>query len=794
MSRDGGSTVAALDTDLPSGAGTAVGAVALPGGARLVARQLPDGVHVWRSDTGRALSWTAGTSLAGTGGGLAADRAGRLYVPLLRDGRAVVGVSTDGGRSFSVRGPGLTARSVPRLAVDTAGGVLLTAVRPDGGVVLTRSPAGGGRWSAPVRVDGTGRPAGAVSSSVVAADPGRTAVAWYGRVGGGWTPRVAVTVDGASFVAADASRTVASADPAQTAASTPPALAVDARGHLLVAWTATTGPLPGVLVARQAAGPSLLRGRPAAARPVAGAGADGAGDARFPLVGRVAGSNRAGLDLTGTSLSLRPDGVLEIRLGLADASRLSAPEGTSSVRYLTRWELDGRQWYAAATTSVDGPPVFSAGQLGAGQVLVAPSASGPTARAHSYAAGAAVTGRVEASRLVLHVPSRLVGGVRPGSVLHSVTSSTLVGAADPATAAQPPVAVDASPAYDTVLGRPSLVDGLVTPLRPARLLDTRRTGGAVRPGQPRGLQVTGRGGVPTGATAVLLQVTALAPAADGDLRVGATAPLPVSRGRTTGSLVLAAVGPGGRLALGATSATHVLVDVVGAVRDGAGVAYAPRPGRRLLDTRSGPPLTGSPRRIAAPADARAVLLSVTVPAARRSGVVEVWGAGSRPAAGGAPAEPGRTLTTTVLAEVAPDGTLALATTAGAAHAVVDLVGVSAGTAGSRTYPVPPATLVDTRAAMATRPGQVVIVRTAGRLPATARQAVLQVTAYGATSAGYLTVWPGGARPDLASLRLVPGRTTTGLVVVDLPANRAVSVYISAGTPDVRVDLVGATHP
>ncbi|MCW2608215.1 MAG: hypothetical protein JWO60_2908, partial [Frankiales bacterium] len=95
---------------------------------------------------------------------------------------------------------------------------------------------------------------------------------------------------------------------------------------------------------------------------------------------------------------------------------------------------------------------------------------------------------------------------------------------------------------------------------------------------------------------------------------------------------------------------------------------------------------------------------------------------------------------------------------------------------------------------AARPGQVLVARTAGRLPLTARQAVLQVTAYGATSAGYLTVWPGGPRPDTASLRLVPGRTTTGLVVVDLPDSRAASVYVSAGTPHVRVDVVGATHP
>ena len=85
-------------------------------------------------------------------------------------------------------------------------------------------------------------------------------------------------------------------------------------------------------------------------------------------------------------------------------------------------------------------------------------------------------------------------------------------------------------------------------------------------------------------------------------------------------------------------------------------------------------------------------------------------------------------------------------------------------------------------------------RTAGRLPATSRQVVLQVTAYDALGPGVVTVWPGGPRPDTASLRVVPGRTTTGLVVVDLPANRAPSLYVSGGGPHVRVDVVGATHP
>ena len=53
-------------------------------------------------------------------------------------------------------------------------------------------------------------------------------------------------------------------------------------------------------------------------------------------------------------------------------------------------------------------------------------------------------------------------------------------------------------------------------------------------------------------------------------------------------------------------------------------------------------------------------------------------------------------------------------------------------------------------------------------------------------AGLLAV-PAQAAPPAAPA-FTPG------TVVDLPDNRAASVYVSGGSPHVRVDLVGATHP
>jgi hypothetical protein len=791
-SLDGGASVPLSHTDLATAAGEAVGAVAT-GRARLVARQLPTGVLVARSDDrGAAGSWQAPAlaQVPGTGGGLVAAR-GAVYVPLLDAGRVAVAVSRDGGRTFAVRRLPHAAASPPRLAVDRSGGLAL-AWASAGRVLLARSAGGAARWTGPVRV---ATAPGVQAADVVAGDAGRVAVSWYGRSGAAWYPKVALSTDGRTFRGASVAHQPSGSPAALRRA---PALAVDGAGHLLVAWTRTAAApaAPTVVLARQAAGPSLLRGRPAAARPVGGgAGRDAAGDARYPLAGKqlLTAPARPRLDLTGTAVSVRPDGVLELRTGIAETRDLgrAAPGGAQDgrARYVTRFDLAGRTFYAGADVTAGADrPTFFAGELGAAPVPL------PTGRrTHSYAVTQAVTGRVESGRLVVHVPGTLVGHPGPGSRLLSLTTSAMLGPLEERVGPLP-VVVDSTPAYDARLGPQAVVDGALTPLHPTRLLDSRRTGGALKAGEVRRVRVRG---VPAGTTSVLLHVTALGPRSDGEVTAhpGGQA-VPVSRGRTSGSLLAAPVAADGTVGLSAPGG-HLLVALVGAARDGAGSVLTTTTPRTLLRTRT--PLAATPTRlkVAEPGRATAVLLAVSTTASRRAGSVEVWGRGGAPGAAGVRAEPGRQLTETVVSAVAPDGTVGLATSAGATHVRVDLLGTwappSAARPGNRLYPVPPVTVVD-RAS--TRPGQVLLVRTAGlpQVPGSARQVLLQVTAYGAKGPGYLTVWRGGRRPDVPSLRLLPGRTTSGLVLVDLPANRAASVYVSGGNPQLRVDVVGATHP
>jgi hypothetical protein len=121
------------------------------------------------------------------------------------------------------------------------------------------------------------------------------------------------------------------------------------------------------------------------------------------------------------------------------------------------------------------------------------------------------------------------------------------------------------------------------PLNPARLLDSRpgaptidgaASGAGLRPaGSVTELVVTGRGGVPSDAAAVALNVTVTEAQADGYVTVfPCEAALPGAsnlnfrRGQTVPNLVIAKVGTGGRVCLFTSAATQILADVNGAFR------------------------------------------------------------------------------------------------------------------------------------------------------------------------------------------------------------------------------------
>jgi hypothetical protein len=68
---------------------------------------------------------------------------------------------------------------------------------------------------------------------------------------------------------------------------------------------------------------------------------------------------------------------------------------------------------------------------------------------------------------------------------------------------------------------------------------------------------------------------------------------------------------------------------------------------------------------------------------------------------------------------------------------------------------------------------------------------LNVTVVGSTASNYLTVYPTGASPPIASnLNFVAGQTIANMVIVKVGTSGKITLYNNAGFTPVLVDVVG----
>ncbi len=250
------------------------------------------------------------------------------------------------------------------------------------------------------------------------------------------------------------------------------------------------------------------------------------------------------------------------------------------------------------------------------------------------------------------------------------------------------------------------------PLAPARIVETRSVPGyttidgqlqgigAIGAGQTLSVPVAGRGSVPSGVSAVALNVTAVDAGAESYLTVfpgGASKPnasnLNVLGGQTIANMVIAKVGADGSISIYNNSGfVNVVVDVMGwfsstsqmtslsparlvesrgglTTIDGRQQNIGPIGSRGTLSFevagRGGVPATG----------ARAVVLNVTVVSSTGSGYLTAFASGS--VASGASNlnfVPGQIVPNMVIAELGPDGKVSLFNSAGLTPVAVDVVG------------------------------------------------------------------------------------------------------------------------
>ena len=205
------------------------------------------------------------------------------------------------------------------------------------------------------------------------------------------------------------------------------------------------------------------------------------------------------------------------------------------------------------------------------------------------------------------------------------------------------------------------------------------------------LPVVGLHGVPaTNVSGVVLNVTVTEPTSPGYTTVWPSGePMPLasslnfSRDQTVPNMVMAKVGPTGRVSFfNSGGTTHYVVDLLGYfVTDGSGgsqgVAANPV---RLLDTRPASAFGPAEARGltvlgAAPADAKAVVLNMTVTEPTSSGYLTVWPNGlARPLASNLNFTPGLTVPNQVICGVGAGGQVSIYNSHGRTHVVADLIG------------------------------------------------------------------------------------------------------------------------
>jgi hypothetical protein len=234
----------------------------------------------------------------------------------------------------------------------------------------------------------------------------------------------------------------------------------------------------------------------------------------------------------------------------------------------------------------------------------------------------------------------------------------------------------------------------LTSSAPARVVDTRASS-PLGAGESRSFPIAGLGGVPAGATAVVLNVTATNPTVGGYFTVypsDAARPeasnLNFVAGQSIPNLVLSKLGADGTVSVfNAFGSTDVVVDVMGYFGPSGGTIVPLTP-VRLLDTRTGQgvsvagqvapdgvvnlqvlgqgnvPLSGP----------QTVVLNVTVAAPESGGYLTVYPEGDAPYASNVNFVPGQTIPNLVIARIGSDGRVRILNASpGRSHVIADVV-------------------------------------------------------------------------------------------------------------------------
>ncbi|MGE0879879.1 MAG: S8 family serine peptidase [Acidimicrobiia bacterium] len=357
-------------------------------------------------------------------------------------------------------------------------------------------------------------------------------------------------------------------------------------------------------------------------------------------------------------------------------------------------------------------------------------------------------------------------------------------------------------------------EGSFHAVAPTRIYDSRTTT-KLAANDARPITVAGVGGVPSsGAAAVVVNITVTETEADGYATAypcGTTPPLASNvnfqRGRSVANVAEVKVGSDGQICVSSFAAAHVIVDLAGwyaTAPAGAGSFFHALSPARIVDSRStarvvpGAPLTvglsGRGGLPSSPFSSAVVNITVTNPTG--AGYAAAYPCGTDvPAVSNVNFEAGQTVANLAVVSVSQASTICIATYV-EADVIVDVsgwYGPLGEASGAAFTALAPNRLLDTRAAGGPLPTgatrALTLVGAGGVASDNVTAVVVNVTAVDPRVDGYLTAYPCGSTPPLAStLNFRSGVTVANLAVVSVGTEGR--ICFTGYATDVVVDVSG----
>ncbi len=379
--------------------------------------------------------------------------------------------------------------------------------------------------------------------------------------------------------------------------------------------------------------------------------------------------------------------------------------------------------------------------------------------------------------------------------------------------------------------------GSYVSVTPFRISDTRPNSGQPNAGKTLtaaatlSVQVTGVGTapVPAGASAAVLNVTAVNPTASGFLTVfpaGTTMPtvsnLNFKPGVTVANLVTVPLSSSGMVSIyNHAGSTNVVVDVDGYYTstpstNGSGLYNSLSPTRVLgnlqLGTAIGPntsssvTVAGTAAADGVPANATAVVANVTAAHGTQASFLTVYPAGvtPMPTASNVNFVAGQAVPNRVTVGVGTDGKIEVYNHAGTVNVDVDVDGyyTGAGGTGSVFVPITPVRVADTRtrslvgtetSIAANTTEKFNLATTASGIPATASAVAANFTVVAGDAPGYLTAYPtsDATVPVASDVNWIANEIVPNFTIADTAGTGNVNVYNSRGaTINLAIDAFG----